>query len=181
MYPAFRSARGPWPRWEYARIFSDFMIATRCLLTQQEQIFARQSTFAFPPNARRGGLVSPDLRRTNVLQAVAASLPTPIGGITGHAHAYPPARRSSDDPVALGSLAARCRRRIRVTVVQRPQHGNAGHHDNAALLGGRDRGNLPVLALGFCRWQRKDINARIGEGSNSAISSSRYSISASRR
>jgi len=38
---------------------------------------------------------------------------------------------SSDNPVALGPLAARCRRRIRVTVVQRPQHGNVGHHDNA--------------------------------------------------
>jgi hypothetical protein len=40
--------------------------------------------------------------------------------------------------------------RIRVTVVQRPQHGNAGHHNNAALLGGTDRAfdsNLPTLAL----------------------------------
>ena len=74
------------------------------------------------------------------------------------------AQRLSNDPVALGALAARCRRRIRVTVVQRPQHGNAGHHNNAALLGGRDQtfhGNLPVLALGLGRRQRKDINASI--------------------
>jgi hypothetical protein len=56
-------------------------------------------------------------------------------------------------------------------VVQRPQHGNAGHHNNAALLGGRDQkfhGNLPMLALGFGRWQRKDINAGVAEGSEFA-------------
>jgi hypothetical protein len=72
--------------------------------------------------------------------------------------------RSSDDPVALGAIAVRCRRRIRVTVVQRPQHGNAGHHDNAARLGGRDQKfhcDLPTLALGFGRRQCKDINASI--------------------
>jgi hypothetical protein len=31
------------------------------------------------------------------------------------------------------------------------------HHDNAALLGGRDQKfhcDLPMLALGFGRWQR---------------------------
>jgi hypothetical protein len=56
---------------------------------------------------------------------------------------------SSDDPVA------RCRRRIRIIVVQCPQHGDVRHHDNAALLGGRDRafhGNFAMLALGFRRW-----------------------------
>jgi hypothetical protein len=39
-------------------------------------------------------------------------------------------------------------------VVQRPQHGDVGHHNNAALLGGRDQafhGNLPMLALGLGR------------------------------
>jgi hypothetical protein len=61
-------------------------------------------------------------------------------------------------------------------VVQRPQHGNAGYHDNAALLGGRDQKfhcDLPMLALGFGRRQRKDINAGIAEGSEFATIASR--------
>ena len=56
-------------------------------------------------------------------------------------------------------------------MVQRPQHGNAGHHNNAAPLGGRDQtfhGDLPMLALGFGRRQRKDINASIAESSKFA-------------
>ena len=50
-------------------------------------------------------------------------------------------------------------------MVQSPQHGNAGHHNNAALFGGSDqkfRCDLPMLALGFGRRQRKDINASMG-------------------
>ena len=46
-----------------------------------------------------------------------------------------------------------------------------GHRNNAALLGGKDQnfhGNLPVLALGFGRWQRKDINAGVAEASKFA-------------
>jgi hypothetical protein len=49
-------------------------------------------------------------------------------------------------------------------VVHCPQHGDVGHHNNAALFGGRDQKfhcDLPMLALGFGRWQRKDINASI--------------------
>jgi hypothetical protein len=64
-------------------------------------------------------------------------------------------------------------------VVQCPRHGNAGHHDNAALLGGRDQafhGNLPVLALGFRRWQRKDISAGVAEGSEFAAIAGRDRI-----
>jgi hypothetical protein len=90
------------------------------------------------------------------------------GGGGGHAAieapALWPARFSFYDPVSLGALAARCWRRIRVTVVQRPQHGDVGHHNNAALLGGRDqkfRCDLPMLALGFGGRQGKDINASI--------------------
>jgi hypothetical protein len=78
-----------------------------------------------------------------------------------------------------GALAAWCERRIRFTVVQRPQHGNAGHHNNAALFGGRDQafhGNLPMLALGFGRWQRKDINAGVAEGSEFATVAGRNRI-----
>ena len=50
-------------------------------------------------------------------------------------------------------------------MVQPPQHGNAGHHNNAAVFGGRDQKfhcDLPMLALGFGRRQRKDINASMG-------------------
>jgi hypothetical protein len=75
-----------------------------------------------------------------------------------------PARFSFYDPVSLGALAARSWRRIRVTVVQRPQHGDVGHHNNAALFGGRDQKfhcDLPMLALGFGRRERKNINASI--------------------
>jgi hypothetical protein len=74
-----------------------------------------------------------------------------------------------------GALAAWCERRIRFTVVQRPQHGNAGHHNNAALFGGRDQKfhcDLPMLALGFGR-RRKDINASMGSKFATAASRNR--------
>ena len=64
-------------------------------------------------------------------------------------------------------------------MVQRPQHGNAGHHNNAALLGGRDQAfhsNLPVVALGLGRRQREDMNASITEGSEFAAIADRDRI-----
>jgi hypothetical protein len=53
-------------------------------------------------------------------------------------------------------------------VIQRPQHGNVRHHDNAAVLGCRDQefhGNLPMLALRRCGRQRHDENAGIAQAS----------------
>ena len=64
-------------------------------------------------------------------------------------------------------------------MVQRPQHGNAGHHNNAALLGGRDQKfhcYLPMLAFGFGRRQGKDINAGIAQGSKFATVAGRNRI-----
>ena len=80
-------------------------------------------------------------------------------------------RLSLDDPIALGALAAWGDLRVWLAVIQRPQYGNAGHHDNAALLGGRDQAfhrNLPMLTLRIGRRQRKNINARVAEGSEFA-------------
>jgi hypothetical protein len=85
------------------------------------------------PILRTIGIVA--LARPNSL-TTADLLPTPCGPL---------------HPEAFGSLAARRWRRTWLVVVQRPQHGNAGHHKHAARLGGRDQkfhGNLPVLALG---------------------------------
>jgi hypothetical protein len=59
---------------------------------------------------------------------------------------------SSYDPVALGALAPWSDLRIWLAGVQGPQHGDVGHHNNAALFGGRDQKfhcDLPMLALGF--------------------------------
>ena len=84
-----------------------------------------------------------------------------------HANRRPPFAanlRSSNDPVAWRACAARGDLRIGLAGVQGPQHGDVGHHNNAALLGGRDQKfhcDLPMLALGFGRRQRKDINASI--------------------
>jgi hypothetical protein len=64
-------------------------------------------------------------------------------------------------------------------VVQRSPHGNAGHHGNAALLGGRDQalhGNLPVLALGYCRRQRQDEDVGIAQTSRFASIAGRNRI-----
>ena len=62
-------------------------------------------------------------------------------------------------------------------MVQRPQHGNAGHHNNAALLGGRDQAfHSKVVALGLGRRQREDMNASITEGSEFAAIADRDRI-----
>ena len=88
-------------------------------------------------------------------------------------------RRSLDNPIDLGALAPWGDRRVGLAGVQGPQHGDLGHHNNAALLGRRDQtfhDNLPVLALGFGRRQRKDMNASIAYGSKFATVAGRNRI-----
>jgi hypothetical protein len=57
-------------------------------------------------------------------------------------------------------------------VVQRPQHRDVGHHDNAAPLGGGDQAfhsNLPMRAVGLGRRQRQNINAGITQASKLSV------------
>jgi hypothetical protein len=109
--------------------------------------------------------------------------PTPIG-----AEAQPPADCSTCSSVAAsvhasslirccGNVDKRCKiaareqgRGAKLPRLLGPQHGDVGHHNNAAFLGGRDQKfhcDLPMLALGFGR-QRKDINASIAQASKFA-------------
>ena len=56
-------------------------------------------------------------------------------------------------------------------MVQRPQHGDVGQHDDSASLGGGDQGipwQLPMLALGFGRRQRQDVDTGIAQASKFA-------------
>jgi hypothetical protein len=60
----------------------------------------------------------------------------------------------------LAALAPPLRRRLRLTGVQRLHHGNARHHDRAALLSGGEQashGGFPVLAIAHARRQRNDV------------------------
>ena len=105
----------------------------------------------------------PEVIRLAQLDRDAGVLDSEIAGFGQTQHRLP--RSARDRP--FGALAAfsAC-----AGWIAGPQHGDVGHHNNAALLGGRDQKfhcDLPMLALGFGRRQREDINASIAEISKS--------------